>query len=287
MIWLWIPTLLWAFSFGIIKHFLQGIDPVELAFVRLGLATLFFLPFIGRGGDWNVRLRYLMLGLLQFGLMYGCLFHSFRYLKGYEVALFTLMTPLYVICVNDFLERRISYLHWLAALLAVAGAAIIQYKGLNDPSWRGILWLQGSNLSFATGQVLYRRMRMGDAAAYPDAFRVAWMYLGGAILCAGWLLVAGDPTLGTVIHPDAPWAWLLYLGVVASGVGFFCWNRGARVVKNPGVLAVMNNAYIPMAILVNLGLFGEEVDMFRLIPGTIVLGLSLLLVWRIEHRPVR
>ncbi|MBN2235355.1 MAG: EamA family transporter, partial [Opitutales bacterium] len=73
MIWLWIPTLLWAFSFGIIKHFLQGIDPVELAFVRLGLASLVFVPFLGRGRDWGIRLRYLLLGLVQFGLMYGCL----------------------------------------------------------------------------------------------------------------------------------------------------------------------------------------------------------------------
>lgn len=285
MIWLWIPTLLWAFSFGIIKHFLQGIDPVELAFVRLGLASLVFVPFLRRGREWGIRLRYLLLGLVQFGLMYGCLFHSFRYLKGYEVALFTLMTPLYVICVNDFLERRIRYLHWLAAALAVAGAAIIQYKGLSDPSWMGILWLQGSNLSFATGQVLYRRMRMGDAAGYPDAFRVAWMYLGGTLLCAVWLGIAGDPALGSMIRPGVPWGWLIYLGCIASGVGFYCWNRGARVVRNSGLLAVMNNAYIPLAIVVNLSLFGERADWFRLLPGSIVLGLSLLLVWRIEHRP--
>ena len=128
---------------------------------------------------------------------------------------------------------------------------------------------------------------LSSESPYPDAFRVAWMYLGGTLLCAVWLGIAGDPALGSMIRPGVPWGWLIYLGCIASGVGFYCWNRGARVVRNSGLLAVMNNAYIPLAIVVNLSLFGEQADWFRLLPGSIVLGLSLLLVWRIEHRPAR
>ncbi|MBD3220687.1 EamA family transporter, partial [bacterium] len=50
MFWLVLASLLWAFSFGLIKRFLPGLDPWWVATVRLLLATLAFAP-------WLVRLR--------------------------------------------------------------------------------------------------------------------------------------------------------------------------------------------------------------------------------------
>ena len=56
-------------------------------------------------------------------------------------------------------------------------------------------------------------------------------------------------------HPVLPAAWqgavLVYLGIVASGIGFFLWNAGARR-SAPGVLAVGNNLKIPLAAAVFL-----------------------------------
>ena len=39
-------SLLWAFSFGLIKRHLGGLDSSFVAAVRLGLALLVFLPFV-------------------------------------------------------------------------------------------------------------------------------------------------------------------------------------------------------------------------------------------------
>jgi drug/metabolite transporter (DMT)-like permease len=52
---------------------------------------------------------------------------------------------------------------------------------------------------------------------------------------------------------------LLYLGLIASGLGFFLWNRGATRV-DAGTLAVMNNAKIPLAVACSLLFFGESPD---------------------------
>ena len=41
---------------------------------------------------------------------------------------------------------------------------------------------------------------------------------------------------------------LVYLGVVAAGLGFLLWNQGATKVSD-GTLAVMNNGYMPIAVL--------------------------------------
>ncbi|MFM7261548.1 MAG: hypothetical protein ACKO3W_13190, partial [bacterium] len=43
------------------------------------------------------------------------------------------------------------------------------------------------------------------------------------------------------------WLTLIYLGVGASGVGFFLWNVGATKVA-PATLAVMNNAKVPLGV---------------------------------------
>ena len=67
---------------------------------------------------------------------------------------------------------------------------------------------------------------------------------------------------------------LLYLGLVASGVGFFLFNAGARR-TDIGTLAIFNNLKIPLALLAAGLVFREVVDWPRLVVGGAVLGGAL------------
>jgi drug/metabolite transporter (DMT)-like permease len=64
---------------------------------------------------------------------------------------------------------------------------------------------------------------------------------------------------------------------VASGLGFFLWNKGATKV-NPGTLAAFNNAVVPLAVISSLFVFGEIEslvinDLLRIIlGGSLILG---------------
>ena len=69
---------------------------------------------------------------------------------------------------------------------------------------------------------------------------------------------------------------LLWLGAVASGVGYFMWNKGACEVDS-GVLAIMNNALIPAAIIVNLVFWQKDTNLTRLILGAVIMYISLLI----------
>jgi drug/metabolite transporter (DMT)-like permease len=60
---------------------------------------------------------------------------------------------------------------------------------------------------------------------------------------------------------------LVYLGVIAAGVGFVLWNHGATKVSD-GTLAVMNNGYMPLAVIAGLVWLGEEADPVRLLIGS-------------------
>jgi drug/metabolite transporter (DMT)-like permease len=64
---------------------------------------------------------------------------------------------------------------------------------------------------------------------------------------------------------------LAYLGLVASGLGFFLFNAGARR-ASIGALAIFNNVKIPLAILASALVFREEVDWPRLALGGAIIG---------------
>lgn len=275
MLYLIVVSLLWAFSFGLIKGL--GLDGSLLAATRLGLALLVLLPFLRlRGVGFRTGAAFVGIGAVQFGLMYLAYNESFRFLASYETALFTLTTPIFVTLFADALERTLRWRALLAALVAFAGAALVVKKA-SQPVL-GIALVQLSNLAFAVGQVLYKRLRARHATLRDrDVF--ALLFLGGFAIA---LAAAGARGVTVAFTPRQAWV-VLYLGVLASGVGFFLWNVGATKVS-AGVLAVMNNAKIPLAVAVSLLFFGERTSVPNLTALLASLGLMTFAVWLAEKK---
>lgn len=271
-------TLLWALSFGLIKQQLGGVDANLVAWARLALALPVLLPFLrwrelalwpGRPGARALAL--LAIGAVQYGLMYTGYLAAFRHADGYQIALFTVTTPLYVCLVHDAWARRFDPVNLLLAGVAVLGAVVLQPRSWSlGGAWPGFVLVQASNLCFAFGQVAYRRMRRA-APAVRDSAVFAWLYLGGLMVCT-LTVSAGGGWGGLATLNTAQLLTLLYLGVVASGLGFYLWNRGA-VTVTPGALAVVNNLKIPLAVAAALTIYGEIADLQRL-----ALGGGLMLV---------
>jgi drug/metabolite transporter (DMT)-like permease len=190
------------------------------------------------------------------------------------VALFTIFTPLYVAVFADALEMRFRPRHLWTALLSVAGAAVIVYAGWGSAGrLSGFLLVQASNLCFAAGQVCYRRLTPA-IREWRDRDVFAWLYMGGtaaAALAMSWSPGPLDLRLG-----GGQILALAYLGLLASGLGFFLWNIGSLRVSI-GTLAVMNNLKVPLAVIVSLVFFGERTDLPRLAIGGGAIFLALAL----------
>jgi drug/metabolite transporter (DMT)-like permease len=279
MVYLVAVSLLWAFSFGLIKGRLTGLDSAFISAVRLGLALLVFLPFL-RWRGLNLRLGATLtaLGALQFGVMYLAYNASFRHLHAYEVALFTLTTPIFVTLGADALARRFRLNAFLAALLAVAGTALVVFSGAPlAPTLTGLALVQLSNAAFALGQVWYRRFREQNPALR-DAQIFALPYFGAFALTALIWLAQSDGAWPNVT--SVQWLTLVYLGALASGAGFFLWNVGVTKVS-AGAAAVMNNAKIPLAVACSLVFFGESANGPRLAAS---LALLVAAVWLAERK---
>lgn len=282
MFYLTLVSLIWAFSFGLIKTRLEGIDPGLVAWLRLTIALPCFLPFYrSRRLPLQLQGRLILTGAVQYGLMYIAYLRAFVYLDAYQVAVYTILTPIYVTLLDDLYRRRFRGGDFGAALLAVAGAAIITYqpaarKGLIS----GFLLVQFSNLCFAAGQIEYRHLRHRFQTRRDREVYVL-LFLGGAAATALWTALTDGWGDLSQISPEAAGT-LLYLGVIASGLGFFWWNKGA-VLTSAGTLAVFNNLKIPLAVAVSLVFFGERTSVIRLLAGGAVILAGLLLSQRTER----
>ncbi len=277
-----IVSIVWAFSFGLTKGQLAGVDSAFISAARLGLAFIVFLPFLRlRGVAPRTAVALIGIGAVQFGVMYLALNESYRYLQAYEVVLFTLTTPVIVTLLADALDRTFRPRALLAALLAIAGAGIVAFKSTDlKPTLAGFLLIQGSNAAFSVGQILYRRTRKRHPDLKDSA--IFGLLYGGAVLITGGVLLTKLDSI-TLALTTRQMATLVYLGVLASGVCFFLWNVGATRVST-GTLAVMNNAKVPLGVACSLIFFGEQAHLPSLIASLGVMGIA---VWLVNDRTTR
>lgn len=268
-------SLAWGFSFGLIKGNLTGVDSNFVSFARMAFSLLVFLPFIkykkiGKSLFWKLFLT----GVMQFGIMYIAYIASFRYLQAYEVALFTIFTPLYVTLIDDVLNKRFNALYLITAVLAIAGTWVIDQSQILSPGvLTGFLLVQISNLAFAFGQLYYRKLMAGKTEL-KDHQVFGALYLGAVAVTALATLIF-TPFASLTLTAKQVWT-LVYLGVFASGICFFLWNLGARKV-NAGALAIFNDFKIPLAVAISLIVFGEKTNLLHLLFGGLIVVASLVL----------
>jgi len=278
-------SFVWAFSFPLIKGYLTGLDPNFVSFARMLLSLLVFLPFLRlRGVEKPMGLKLALMGAVQFGLMYIAYITSFQFLPAHTIVLLTTTTPLFITLFNDVHSRKFNVLFFVAASMAFMGGAVIKYP--DQPlraSLMGILLVQFSNIAFAFGQIYYKKLSASHHA-WNDRSVFGFLYLGAVIITA---LFSMFTTQFSRIQVTAPQILVLvYLGIIASGVCFFLWNKGARFV-NEGMLAIMNNLKIPLGIIASLILLGESTDYLRLVIGFGLMVGAAYLCERRGHLPAK
>ena len=273
MIYLIIVSIIWALSFSLIKGSLTSIDPNFVAFIRLFISFLIFIPFLRiKQIEKNHFFHLLIIGILQYGLMYLAYIYSYQYLKAYEIAILTIFTPIFIVLIYDIWVKEFALFNWLKALLAILGAGIIVYAENTEIGfWKGIVLVQVSNFLFALGQVYYKKLTEGHKGINHKS-NYAIVFLGATLVTAIFSFFNTDYQV-LAITPSQ-WLILLYLGGVASGLGFFLWNYGVTKVE-VGLVAVLNNLKIPLGVVFAIILVNESVNFIQLIIGSLFILLAL------------
>lgn len=270
MIYLIIATVLFSLSFGLIKEQLSSLPSEFVVLSRLLIAMLLFLPFLRKI---NIKKHFfaILIGAIQFGIMYLCFIKAFKYLQGNEIAILTTTTPIFVGIWSAILGEKFKPIYIFCIFLSVIGAVIILWQNISfDMLVKGILLMEGSNCAFALGQVLWKKY-IGKT----EANLMASAYLGAVILVLPFTIAnvkffSLTLTLTQILS-------ILYLAILPTGIGFWMWNKGSACVKY-STLAVMNNLKIPLGVLFSIFIFNEKINLLNFSIGSSIIVIAILLL---------
>jgi drug/metabolite transporter (DMT)-like permease len=277
-------SLIWAFSFGLIKTQLAGVPSHVVALLRLILSALLFAPWFRPRRMGGRALGLLAaLGAIQYGAMYLAYLAAFAYLKASEVALWTIFTPIYVVLIADLTARSFRSRNLAAAGLSVVAAWLVSPANAGS-ALAGIALVQLSNLCFAAGQVWYPRI-LPTSSAIRDHEVFGALYIGGSLLAAIPVALSSGVPGALAAFTSTQIGTILYLGLIPSGLGFFLWNVGVRR-SRVGTAAVFNNAKVPLAILVSWVAFEALPSPETLVRTLVALSLISAALWLAETNRV-
>ncbi len=267
MIYLFIATLCFSFSFGLIKSQIAGLSPDVVVFFRLLYAGMLFLPvflFNLKNFDKKKIVLSALIGIIQYGIMYACFLRAFRYLQGNEIVLLTASTPMFVIIFASIFSKKIDFRYFLCVIIAICGALIVA-SGTTTPKFllKGVVFMEASNITFALGQILWKTYICEKTENI-----IAISYLSAALCVLPFAFMGG---LTTFRATPLQWLSILYLGTIPTGIGFWLWNKGAQKVSGV-MLAVMNNLKIPFGVFFAMTIFRESTNIM-----TFTVGVSLLI----------
>jgi len=261
-------SILWSFSFGIIKYGLSEVDPLFVSYARSLIALLFFSSisiYQLKRFRWDINL--IAIGAIQFGLMYIFYIQSYQYLPAYLIATFTITTPIFVSIADKYFFRKDrTSKNLLAIFLVLLGSYLMRYNIVNPIDyWSGFMLIQCANFVFAWGQVWFKQWNIKNKDT-DIISNFSQLFLGAtAVTSLSYFFISDNNVQLTDINLLA----LLFLGLCATGIGFLLWNIGATKVSSYR-LAVSNNLVIPMAILNSMIFFGESINFLLFFPGIIL-----------------
>ena len=268
MIYLILVSILWSFSFGIIKYGLAGIDSVFISLMRSLIALLFFASLtLYNFKKFSFDVRLILIGAIQFGLMYVLYIQSYQYLPAYLIATFTITTPIFIGIFSQLYDNMsFSSNGKLSIILVVIGSLMMRFNVVNPLDyWLGFFLIQCANVCFAIGQIMFKRWHSKNTSVN-IIYNFSQMFFGAVLITSIFSLI--NSTNLSMLNTSNLYA-LLFLGLFSTGFGFLAWNIGATQVSNER-LAVMNNAVIPIAIFNSYLIFGETISLTLYLPGLIL-----------------
>ena len=233
-------------------------------------ALLVFLPFLKfKLFTKKIFFRLFIIGSIEFGLMSIFAQLSLKFLEGHVVALLMLTTPIYMFLIEGFSLKKDQYLRFfitfsivLASIIGwVIYEAFFEYDAQKNLQFRlnfkGVLFTQLSNISFAVGQILLKKFfekttELSVICASPV------LYLGATIMCMP-LALSSIFIPKLTIPPMSCVLSLLVFGIIFFGVAQYLWNVGITK-TNIRTVSVLSNIQIPMAVIISGIVFRENVS---------------------------
>jgi drug/metabolite transporter (DMT)-like permease len=269
-------VVVWAGSFSVIKALLdEGVAALDIAILRYAIAAPGFAFILWRARGLPGLTRQDALRVAVAGLLVVVGYHVFlnvgaQHTTSGVAALVVALAPGLTVALALALGlERIRLRHVVGLALAFGGVAVVVTLGtgesLSFESAKGPLIVLGAPVAFASYNVLLKPLLSRyDLLALTSATSL--------IGIVGLLPLVRGSTVDTVTDASAKDAALiLYLGVLATLLGYIWWNHGLRGL---GPTRAVTFAYgiPPLAVFIGAVVLDEDVTLWLVLGAALVVG---------------
>jgi drug/metabolite transporter (DMT)-like permease len=274
--------LIWGSTFVVTKAAVADVPPFTLAFLRFALASAILVPLAWARRGFDGLPRPLPLGTLALmGLSGVTIFFAgfnlaLSYTTATEGALIQGTIPaVSALAAALVLKERLSRARAIGIGASMLGVALVVLAGGGASTAPnrvvGDLVMMATIVAWAAYSMLGRRLRAASGLAI-SAYSTLLGTVFLAPAAAGELLLRPSWSV-----PLEAWLAVAYLGVVASALAFWLWNRALRVLDVGQASAFIN--LVPLIGVASSALaLGEQLTPSHLLGGVlIVIGIGLSL----------
>ncbi|WP_027244801.1 EamA family transporter [Leisingera daeponensis] len=241
---------IWGSSYIVTTTLLPGHSPLVVALLRALPAGLLLLLLVRQLPPLNWLPRLMVLGALNFSLFWVLLFVSAYRLPGGVAATLGAVQPLIVVFLSAaLLGTQIRAAAVAAALLSIAGVALLVLTPAAKLDTLGVLAGLGGAVSMAAGVVLTRKWQ----PPVPPLTFTAWQLTAGGLLLVPVALWA-VPELP--VFTAANILGLAYMSLIGGALTYILWFRGlARI--DPSQVSLLGVLSPLSAVILGWLLLGE------------------------------
>ncbi len=217
-----VAPIVWGSTYIVTTELLPPESPLLASTLRAlpaGLLLVLMSKLLPNG-KWLVRLA--LLGVLNIGLFFYCLFFAATYLPGGTASMVMSLQPVVVILLSwKWLNSELSSHQWVASGIGILGIILLVTSSSTQLNLVGIVVALIGTLSMASGVVLTKKW--GRPPQMTLLGFTGWQLLFGGIL----LLPIALSVEGLPDHLSLPnYLGYLYLSVIGAIVGYSLWFRG-------------------------------------------------------------
>ena len=268
-------VVLWAFAFPASRAALAYFSVEEVALYRHVIASLFYLGFLFAGrfslpnkSDLKFILILGLLGITTYQMLF--VFGMGKVQGGAASMIITANPVVVALLARFFLSEKLSTPAWLGIGLSIAGVAIISLLKGTDGEPAGYIALIIAVFSIA----IYFTFQKPFFARYSPLAMTSYTCIAGTLPMLFFL----PGTLTSMSNaPLGPHMWIIAMGILSSGVGFYLWFYALSKLKAGVVTSFL---FLQPLFVASLSYFwlDEVPEAKTLIGGLVVLaGLALIL----------
>ncbi len=271
-----IAIVIWGAAYVVTKSGLSELPPMLFALLRYCVASLVLVPLaLARGGlsklprpvPWKTLV---LMALTGVGLYYLVFNLALTYTTTSQVALIQSSFPaIMAVMAVLWLHERLTRQRVLGIVLAVVGVALIVARTEADTSARDPFI--GNALTFVSvfiwGAYTMLAKRLADADAIAVTATVA--VFGTIMLVPAALIENANASIPSISVQG--WLKIVYLGALASAVGYLLYNRALRDV-DATLAGIFVNLAPVIGVICGVVFLGESITPPAIFGGALVLA---------------